>query len=424
MPSPFKKIILENGLRIILVPQKDNLAATVLVLVAAGSKYETKEINGLSHFLEHMCFKGTIKRPKTSQISQELDTLGAHYNAFTSREYTGYYAKVQAKHLDKVLDIIPDFYLNPVFDSSEIDKERGVIIEEINMYEDMPTHRVQELFMDLLYGDQPAGWDVAGKKENILRLTREDFIAYRSKNYVASATTVVVAGKFDEEKVLDSLKATFQPISTAVKSNKLQVVESQKKPEVAIKFKESDQTHIVLGVRTFSIFDERRFALAVLADVLGGGMGSRLFQKIRDELGAAYYVKADSDLYTDHGYLAVAVGAKHEKLEEVIGAVLGELRRLGKEIIGDEELRRAKDHLGGSMMLGLETSDSLASYYGGQEIIEKSILTPEEILSNIQAVKSQDILKLAKEIMQNSKLNLALIGPYKEKEKFEELLIV
>ena len=197
----FNKTILKNGLRVITVPMKDNPTVTVLMMVEAGSKYETKEINGLSHFLEHMCFKGTTKRPKAIDISQELDTVGAQYNAFTSQEYTGYYAKADFKHLDLLLDVVSDMYLNPIFEDKEIEKEKGVIIEEINMYEDLPHRKVQEIFMKLLYGDQPAGWDIAGTKDNIKNIKRSDFLDYRRKHYVPSATTLVVAGRFDEKKV-------------------------------------------------------------------------------------------------------------------------------------------------------------------------------------------------------------------------------
>src|SRR3989344_3446277 len=226
----FKKQILKNGLTIITVPIKDAPSVTVLVTVHTGSKYESKEQNGLSHFLEHMCFKGTSKRPKAIDISRELDSIGSQSNAFTSQEFTGYYAKAHPDHLDKILDVVSDIYVNPVFSPEEIEKEKGVIIEEINMYEDMPIRSVHDVFMEVLYGDQPAGWNVAGTKEN------------------------------------------------------------ENKPEIKIKHKETDQTHIVIGVRTFDSKDKRSFTLKVLNAVLGGGMSSRLFQKLREEMGVGYYV--------------------------------------------------------------------------------------------------------------------------------------
>src|SRR3989344_8490171 len=205
----FKKTILYNGLRIITAPQPDNPAVTILVLVEAGSEYETKDINGLSHFLEHLCFKGTKKRPKAIDITGELDSIGAFYNAFTSQEFTGYFAKAQAKHFDKILDVVSDIYLNSVFDPTEIDKERGVIIEEINMYEDLPMARVHYLFLELLYGDQPAGWNIVGEKEVIQALQREDFLDYRGKHYLAEKTIVVIAGNINEEETIAKVKGIF-----------------------------------------------------------------------------------------------------------------------------------------------------------------------------------------------------------------------
>ena len=418
----FRKITLDNGLRIILAPQPQNLATTVLVLVEAGSKYETKKISGLSHFLEHMCFKGTKKRPKAINISSELESIGAEYNAFTSLEYTGYYAKAQSKYFNEILDVVSDMYLNPIFEPAEIKKEKGVIIEEINMYEDLPMRRVEKNFMNLLYGDQPAGWDIAGRKEVIQKLTREDFLKYRKEHYVAKGTLVVVSGNFDEKKVIKQIQNAFKGIISEKKFGKVKIKESQNKPKVLLKFKQTDQTHLILGVRTFDIFDKRRYALQLLSDILGGGMSSRLFQKIRGEMGAAYYVRAESDLYTDHGYLAVSAGIDQNKINEVIKVILKEFKSLTEKSVQDKELQRAKDHLTGNLILGLETSDAIASFYGGQEIITKKIVSPEELIKKVQAVKAEEIMAVAKGIFQNNKLNLAIIGPLKDKEKFESIL--
>lgn len=422
MTKEFKKIVLDNGLRIILVPQPQSLATTVLVLVEAGSKYETKEINGLSHFLEHMCFKGTKKRPKSFDISSELDGLGAVYNAFTSMECTSYFAKARPECFDNILDVVSDIYLNQIFESKEIDKERGVIIEEINMYEDLPMRRVQWLFTNLLYGDQPAGWDIAGRKEVIKKLTRDDFLKYHNEHYLGKSSLVVVAGKFNENEAVKKIKTAFTNIKLGKKTPKIKTIEQQNNPKILLKSKESDQTHLVLGVRTFDIFDERRYAIDLLADILGGGMSSRLFQKIREEMGAAYYISADADLFTDHGYLAVSAGVDHNKIDEVIKAMLEEFKRLTREPINEKELRRAKDHLIGHLIIGLETSDRLAGFYGIQEILTKEIDVPQELIEKIQKVKSGEIREIAKEIFQNSKLNLSLIGPFEDSRQFEKIL--
>jgi len=422
----FKKHTLKSGLRVILAPQKDAPAATVLVLVEAGSKYETKKTNGLSHFLEHMVFKGTQKRPTALAISKELDGLGAEYNAFTSHEYTGYFAKAAARHSERTLDIISDMYVNPIFDSKEIEKEKGVVIEELNMYEDTPQRKVGDLFMELLYGDQPAGWDIGGSKETVRGLTREEILDYRGKHYVAGATLVVIAGNLEslggEKEILAKIEKQFANVTTGEKHGKEKTTESQSKPEILVRFKESDQTHLVLGARAFDLFDKRKYALDVLSDVLGGGMSSRLFQKVREELGAAYYVRAGADLFTDHGFLGVAVGAEHSKLEVVIKAILGELKRVADGDFSEKDLRHGKDHMLGKLMLGLETSDELAMFYGGQEILEKELKTPEEAAKKLAAVTREEVISVAKDIFRNDRLNMALIGPYKEKSAFEKIL--
>ena len=416
------KIILKNGLRIITIPMKESLTTTVLILVEAGSKYETKEINGISHFLEHMCFKGTEKRPKSIDISSELDAIGANYNAFTSMEYTGYYAKSQPKHFEKILDVVSDIYLHQIFDASEIEKEKGVIIEEINMYEDLSMRRVQELFTFLLYGDQPAGWDIAGKKEVIKKLSRENFLKYRNDHYLANSTLVVVSGKIDENEAIGKIEKVFYSINAAEKVQKIKTKEFQEKSEVLLRHKKSDQTHLILGVRACDIFDKRKYALQVLADILGGGMSSRLFQKIREEMGAAYYVRAEADLFTDHGYLAASAGVDNQRAEEVIGAILGEFGKIIGNGVGKKELQRAKDHLIGQLVINLESSDELASFYGGQEILTKETISPKNLAKKIQAVKAEEIAEIANDIFKNNKLNLALIGPFEDKAKFESIL--
>ncbi len=418
----FKKVTLPNGLRILLAPKQDSLATTVLVLVEAGSKYESREINGLSHFLEHMCFKGTQKRPRAIDVASELDAIGASYNAFTSFEHTGYYAKAEPSHLDTVLDVVSDIYVNSAFDAAEIDKERGVIIEEINMYEDLPMRRVQEIFTELLYGDQPAGRPIGGTKDVIHRLVREDFLRYRGEHYLSQATLVVVAGKFDEQVLLPKIETAFRGMTTGPKGEKVKTLESQNGPRALIHFKKTDQTHLVLGVRAFDAFDERRYAAEVLSDILGGGMSSRLFQRIREEMGAAYYIHAESDLLSDHGYFSAAAGVHHEKIDSVIEAVLHEFLLVTRDSVPAEELNRAKEHMIGNLMLGLETSDALAGFYGGQEIIRRDAATPEEIAAKIRRVTAEEVMAVARDVFQNNKLNLAVIGPFEDPDRFQKIL--
>ena len=417
----FKKQTLKNGLTLITVPVKDAPSVTVLVMVHTGSKYETKKINGLSHFLEHMCFKGTNRRPKASIISTELDSIGAQNNAFTSQEFTGYYAKAHPKHLNKILDVVSDIYVNPIFDPKEIEKEKGVIIEEINMYEDMPNRIVHDVFMECVYGDQPAGWNIAGKKENVLRMTRKDFLLYRAKHYVADATTVLVSGNFDEKNIKAKVEKLFKNIPMSKKVGKVKVVDKQSKPAIKIKHKKTDQTHIVLGVRTFDAKDKRNIILKVLNAVLGGGMSGRLFQKLRDEMGVGYYVRSNVDEYTDHGYLAVSTGVDNSRVEEVVKAVLGEMKRFVDEVVSEEELKKAKDYTLGHMYLGLESSDSLAEYYATQDILSDEILTPDAFAKKIQKVTAGEVQKLAKEIISDKGLNMAIVGNIKDPKALNKI---
>jgi predicted Zn-dependent peptidase len=264
----YQKITLDNGLRILTVPQPGNVATTVLVLVETGSKYETKNISGIAHFLEHLCFKGTSNRPTAQKIAGELDGLGAAYNAFTSQEYTGYYAKVENHKAEKAIDLIGDLYLNPLLDAKELETEKGVVIEELNMYEDMPARKIYDLFMHLLYGDQPAGWDIGGDRDIIRKLTRENVLEFRTKHYLPQHTVIILAGGFDSEQVLPQVKNLFKEMPHAEKSQKLAVKESQNAPNVLLKEKKSDQTHIRLGFRAFDMFDQRRYVLTKFAKSL------------------------------------------------------------------------------------------------------------------------------------------------------------
>jgi predicted Zn-dependent peptidase len=369
-----------------------------------------------------MCFKGTVNRPKNSDISTELDNIGSVYNAFTSQEITGYYAKAQYNQADKLLDIVSDMYLNPLFDKNEIEKEKGVIIEEINMREDLPQYKVQNLITELVYGDQPAGWDVAGPKENIKNMSREDFVNYRNKFYTSSATTVVIAGNFEEDKALENIRQAFSAMPKLDKGQKEKVREEQLKPAVALFKKETDQTHLVLGARTFNLYDKRDRIMKVLVGILDAGMSSRLYKKLRDEMGVCYYISAGQDASTDHGLFSVSAGVDNLRVKEVITVILAELNKLKTELVGPLELQKVKQNLAGTMYLGLESSDSLAKFYGGQEIMNEEIKTPERIKEEIDSVTAEEVMALAKEIFVDRGLNLAIVGRFEDKKEFEDIL--
>lgn len=417
-----KKKIYKNGLRVVTVPMKDNPTVTVLVLVGTGSNYENKDINGISHFLEHMCFKGTTKRPSAQAISYELDALGCQSNAFTSHEYTGYYAKGDSKNFKQIFDIISDVYLNSTFPDMEMQKEKGVIIEEINMYDDMPSSHVQDIFDSVLYADQPAGWSILGTKENITNMVRDNFVDYKHSHYVAANTVVIVSGNIKSEDVYKEVGKYFGDIKATPKIKKIKTKENQEKPNVLIKNKETDQTHFVMGVRTFAIGDKRNTAVSLLSAVLGAGMSSRLFIKLREEMGVAYYVRAFNETSLDHGAFQISAGVNNTRVQEVIKEILKECNSLISKKITDEELNKVKALIIGNTKMSLEATDDIANFYGSQELMKNEIKTLEEKIKEIRKVTPNDIQKMSKIIFQTKHLNLAIIGPYKDKSIFEDIL--
>lgn len=412
----------DNNLRLIVAPMENTKTVTVLVLVGTGSKYETKEINGISHFLEHLMFKGTTKRPNTLEISKELDSIGADYNAFTSKEYTGYFAKASFEHLDLILDIISDIFLNSKFDQEEILKEKGVVIEEMNLYLDTPSRYVGDLFEKLLYGEQPAGWPITGEKENIQKLTREDILKYFNTHYLAKNTIVVVAGNVNKDKVKDLVLKFFENIRDGKKVEKPKVFESQDRPMVLVNYKKTDQTHLCLGVRAYDLFSEKIEALNILGVILGKGMSSRLFISVREREGLAYYIDTGVETYTDSGYLVTQAGVDNNRVEGAISKILKEYKRVKEELISERELKKAKEYIKGKFIIGLESSDAVASFFADQLLLKNEILTPEEKLDKIIKVKSEDLHLVANEIFKPEKINLALIGPFEDSKKFENLL--
>jgi predicted Zn-dependent peptidase len=417
-----QKKTLKNGLRVITVPMKDSPTATVLVLVETGSNYEEKNENGISHFLEHMCFKGTEKRTRSIDISHELDEVGAVNNAFTGQEFTGYYAKAHAKHLERLFDVVSDLYLNPTFPAAELEKEKGVIIEEMNMYEDLPQRAVHHVFHHLLYGDQPAGRTILGDKEVIRSATRDTFIEYRKKHYVPQSTILLVTGNVEQSQVVNLAKNAFNNLKQSKKAQKKRVKEIQGTPAVSLKLKESDQAHLIVGVRTFGILDSRGPVLDVLNAVLGEGMSSRLFQKIREELGVAYYVRSMVDYYTDHGFFAVASGVDKTRTEEVIKAILGELKKLTVELVPEKEFNKAKECLLGGLVMGLESSDSVAEFVGLQEIMKGTVETPKDYERKIRAVTPEQVRALAKKLFVDKNLNLAMVASGQNEGKLKKAL--
>lgn len=427
---------LKNNLKLLTVPMDNTKTITALVMVATGSKYENRENNGISHFLEHMFFKGTKNRPNNFAISSELDGMGAEYNAFTTKEYTGFWIKAENKHFEHVLNILSDLLINPMLPEQEIEKEKGVIIEEINMYIDNPMAHIEDVFENCLYGDSPAGWDVIGAKENILKFSKKDFTNYLHSQYGAKNSIVCLIGnikqgnKSVEKKILKYFEDfakwgdDFNP--------KMPVVENQKEPQTKVLFKNSDQAHLALGVRTFSYNHADKIIAKMISVILGGSMSSRIWGHLREREGLGYYVVTHTEAYTDSGYLVTKAGVKIDEIEKSISIILEEYKKMADTSVNKKELERTKDLLRGRLALQLETSDNLAEWYGRQAVMDLSlerekrklcnIINPDQYIKEIEKISAGEIKRVAKKIFVKNNLNLAIIGPYKDENRFKASL--
>lgn len=416
----YKKTILKNGLRVLTYPRKHTHSVTVLVLVKAGTKFEEKRENGISHLLEHMFFKGTKKRPNPLDLAKEMDALGGTFNAFTLKDDTGYFVTVGYNDLKIAFEIVSDILLNSIFPEGELEKEKKVIIEEIKMREDSPISYINYLWEKLLYKDQPAGWNIAGTRETVSRMKREDLINYTDKFYRAKNIVIGIAGRINTREALSLVKYYFSGIKRGEGAKKRKVVEEQSKPEKLLFKKDTEQTQIILGVRAFNIFDKRRFVLAVLNNILGGGMSSRLFHEIREKRGLAYGVGSSVEFNPDTGYLATYTGVDHKKMNEVIGLILKEYKKMVKKTPSLAEITRAKKGMQRRERILLDTNHSFAAFFARQELLENRILTPEDRIRKIGRVKPFEIKEVAREIFKKEQLNLAVLSPLKQEvEKFK-----
>ena len=418
----YEKKVLKNGLRVVLAPMAEATTVTVFIMTATGSRYETRKENGLSHFLEHMFFKGTTKRPNKEMIAEELDGVGGEYNAYTGKDRTAYYAKVDKKHGAMALDIVSDIFLHSTLPADEIDRERGPILQELNMVEDTPMRHVGDIFEEVLYGDHPLGWEIIGTKENINNFKRTDFIKYWKRAYGSSNVVVGVAGNFQTKEVLKYIEREFGVLENGGMPARKPIKEKQKTPRVLARFKKTDQSHFLLGVRTFDLFHQDRYVLAVLSTLLGGGMSSRLFMAVRERRGLAYSVHTGTEAYHDAGYMATQCGVEHANLEETIRVILAEYRRIATDLVDAKELNKAKEYIKGGMAMHLESSDEVIEYLVNQEVLRGEIVLPEEQMARIDAVTSEDVLRVAQMIFRPERLNMAILGPHKNAKKFEKLL--
>lgn len=418
----YQKTKLDNGLRVVTQKLANTRAVTVLVLVGAGSRYESSEINGLSHFIEHMFFKGAKKYKTTKDVSEAIDNVGGDFNAFTGKEYVGYYVKVANQHSNIAMDVLSDMLINARFDQEEIDRERGVILEEYNMYQDTPMHQIGWDFEKLIYGDQPMGWDQIGTKETIKSLNREDFLAYRKKLYTPDNVVVTVAGDVDHEDMVKRISEMFG-FDGGKKEYEANPVEPNKSAEnITLRNKKTEQAHVMLGFPGYKELHKDHYALKLLSIILGGNMSSRMFLSVRERQGLAYYISCSTDDYTDTGTVSVNAGVSLDGIDKAITAILGEYAKIAGEVVPALELKKSKEFLKGKVILRLEDSEEYAHLLAKYEVLYGTPKTPEDIFTEVEKVTAEDIKRVAADVFKQDKMYLSVIGPYEDKERFAKLL--
>ena len=388
----------KNGIRIIIVPNENATSTTVSISAGIGSDMEEKEISGLSHLAEHMMFKGTTKRPNPLEIIQEFDNLGSFYNAYTSREYTTYFAKSRPESLSKIFDLLADMYKNSSFNEKELTKEKGVVIEEIRMYNDQPDALANLLLRQIAYGDTPEGRSIAGSIETVSSATAEVLKEFRNKYYCAENTVVVVSGKLNKNEVMDLVEEKLGDLRSGGKIIHTREVFLDRAQNVKHHKKETEQTHVVIAFPSFKIGTEKDVKMTVLKYILGGGLSSRLSILLREELGASYYAYADNDSLRNYGLFEIAAGIKTEILNEAMEGIAKCLKNLKEELVTEIEMSRTIESLSGKIAIAMETTDSVANYVGARAMAEVELLTPQERIAEIRKVTKEDILKLANEI--------------------------
>lgn len=419
-----------NGLKLITAPLSNTRAVTVLFLIGVGSRFEEKSQNGISHFLEHMCLKGTEKRPTTLDISKTLDAVGASYNAFTGEEHTGFYVRSSSEHFDLALDVLFDILYHSKFDIREIEKEKGVIAEEINLYQDTPPSYIVDVAKKLFYGEQPLGRPVAGEKEIIRKFTQKDLLAYRDNFFTPDNLIIAISGGpstslgtgKNTSNWQEKIHQFFDKITTKKQGDYSRVKERQTKPAMFIHQKKTDQAHLILGFRTIPRTDDRHPTLKVLNNLLGETMSSRLFTEVREKRGLAYYISSEEADFQDTGVFGALAGVDISRAEEAVKVILDEFAKIKTKPIDEDELHRAKENLKGRLYLGLEESFAVAEFLAEQQLFWGEIEDPDELVAKYQKVTASDIQKFAQEFFIPKNLNLAMIGPFKDKNKFKKIL--
>ena len=427
----YKKYKLKNKLQVILAPQKETKAVTVLVLVGVGSRYEKNAQAGMAHFLEHMLFKGTPRRPTTLALSKELDKVGAEFNAYTSEDHTAYYIKINAEHLELALDMLSDMVWNSKLEDKEIKRESGTIIEEINMYEDDPKRMVNSLIQQLIFKGNSLGREVLGSKKTVRNVTHNKMKIFKNKYYLPHNIIISVAGNIESQQVQALVeryfggngRRTLRHISAKRGKIGFQKFKAyQAGPQINLKYKDSAQVHLDFGFVGPSYKDKDLIAAQVLSALLGGMFSSRLFINVRERQGLCYYIHSAVYSYQDTGIFLVKSGLDKNRIFQAIQIILNELRKIKAKGVSQQELNKAKENIKGKMILALEDSLSVAEWYGNQQLLVGKVKTPEQKIAEIMQITKPDVDRAARKIFQTKKINLALIGPFKYEKDFLRLL--
>jgi predicted Zn-dependent peptidase len=415
-----KKLTLKNGLRVLFAPSEGTETVTVLVFVRVGSRYESKKINGASHFIEHLLFKGTKRRPTAQHISRALDAVGAEFNAYTDKFMTGYYVKVARKSLGLSLDILSDMLFSSKFDAKEINRERNVVIEEINMYRDNPMRHVEDLLEESMFAGSTLGWNIAGTPKTMTEMSRDEILDYYHSYYQPSNMALVIAGNIDvnaQSGIVSRFgkQRSHQPPAAFTAFSSRQHV--QEIP-VGLQTKSTEQIQIAIGFPSFGIDDDRNTALSLLSIILGGNMSSRLFVQVRERRGLAYFVRASNNPYDDVGVFSIRAGLDKKRLSLAMGTIMKELRTIVKNGVSAQELKDAKTFLHGQISIRMEDTFDRAEWFARQEMFQKEMRTPQTYLKKVDALYAADVKRVAKEVLDFSRMSLAVVGPYKDRADF------
>lgn len=418
----FSKKILANGLTIIEVPSHDAESVVVDFFVKTGSRSESAKENGISHFLEHFLFKGSKKYPSALAISSLIDSIGGEMNANTGKEHTQFYIKAASKHLPLIFEVLTDMIQNPLLDKKELEKEKGVIMEEINMYKDTPMYEIENVLERTMWPNEPLGRDIAGTKETVVKFSREMFLNYISRHYQPPNIILGVSGKYDSKRLRQLIAKYWlkHPKKKFYGWQKAQ--DRQASPRHKVEFKKTEQAHLALGFKGFAYGDKRNSAQTALAAVLGGGMSSRLFIEVREKRGLAYYVRSSPSSYQDTGIFNIGAGVQINKIEEALKVIIEELKKIKSKAVGAKELKKAKEYLKGKTTLALEDNQNRLDWFLESLAFKPKIETPVEVFKKIDAVTSAEVQKVAKDLFQKNKMTLAVIGPYKSNKIFKKIL--